>query len=87
MPYISPEDRERLDFLLDSLIDQIFNSGELNYAITRLINGYAEPGTDNFSYAVIAVVTGVLGNVQSEFYRRHAVPYENMKMATNGDVR
>jgi hypothetical protein len=31
-------------------------------------------------------MTGVIENVKTEFYRRVAVPYEDKKIADNGDV-
>jgi hypothetical protein len=38
------------------------------------------------SYQSINDVTGALVNAQAEFYRRVAVPFEHLKMSTNGDV-
>jgi hypothetical protein len=37
-------------------------------------------------YWVMAIVCGVLINVLLEYYRRWAAPYEDDKIAENGDV-
>lgn len=72
-------------FKLDKLTNQeILNSaGVLNYCITRIINQIM----GDISYSKIAIITGVLENVKQEFYRRAASPYEDKKIAQNGDVK
>jgi hypothetical protein len=60
------------------------SSGELNYAITRVALAYlADHG---LSYSTINDIMGAFSGAQAEFYRRVAVPYENKKIAANGDV-
>ena len=83
MPYIKPEARPEIDNVLERLDLWIKDPGNLNYFITKVVNSVwqAEP-----RYTTIATVTGVLENVKQEFYRRVAVPYEDGKIAENGDV-
>jgi hypothetical protein len=37
-------------------------------------------------YGTVATVSGVLKNVNDEFYRRVAAPYEDKQITRNGDV-
>ncbi len=88
MPYITQQERGRLDPLLQPLLYQLATAdrgvfGRLNYVITRLI-AYVwrvEP-----SYFRAAALSGVLTNVAAEFYRRAVTPYEDQKIKANGDV-
>lgn len=80
MPYIESEARERLDAGAPPE-----NAGELNYAVTRLIDDYLSR-TGGVRYARINEVVGALECAKLELYRRIAVPYEDVKMAENGDV-
>lgn len=77
MPYIDPKYRKIAE-------TQAMSSGELNYAITKLIASYLE--RNGLNYSKINDVLGALTGAQLEFYRRIVVPYENAKMAENGDV-
>lgn len=79
MPYIDPE--KRVDINCDNAAPE--TPGELNYAITMLINDYL---VDEVSYATINEVIGVLECAKLELYRRVAVPYEDKKCKENGDV-
>ena len=81
MPYIDEKARERLK-RDDS--PKAHNPGDLNYLITKMLLNYIEDR--GMSYKVINDVIGVLECAKMELYRRHAVPYENAKMAQNGDV-
>lgn len=84
MPYIKLEYRPQFEQDLTALFVNLpENPGELNYVITRLISEYWRRDR---KYATIAEISGVLSNVESEFYRRIAVPYEDTKIAENGDV-
>ena len=100
MPYIDKKRREKLDgSILDlrSAIEkqvstetnpvlspeQILEiSGDLNYCISRICAGLI----GSPSYKKIAVVTGVLENVNQELYRRLASTYEDEKIESNGDI-
>jgi len=84
IPYIKPEERPQFDRLLHTLARRIAdNPGHLNYCVTRLVN---EMWQTRASYQTIALVTGVLDNVKTEFYRRVAVDYEEYRRDENGDV-
>lgn len=62
------------------------NAGELNYVITDLIDNYLYFQYPVTSYVALNEVIGVLECVKLELYRRIAAPYEDKKMAENGDV-
>ncbi len=89
MPYIKEEDREQYDPLVQELAlrlqqteDQMDRAGHVNYVITRLLLK-AFPVR---KYATMALVDGILADVGREYYRRRAAPYEDEKIAENGDV-
>lgn len=77
MPYIPAEDRAKAATTLRT-------PGELNYAVTMLLRDYLN--LHRMSYQSINDVVGVLECAKLELYRRMAVPYENVKKDTNGDV-
>ena len=77
MPYVDPEVRGPAEFVPET-------AGELNYALTKVIQGYML--RTGLSYTIINDVIGALEGAKLEFYRRVAVPYENKKIAENGDV-
>jgi hypothetical protein len=86
MPYIKAMERAELkDWLLPFVNDGAvkgLSAGQVNYLITMLVkNWIGDP-----SYTKIATMTGVLENVKQEMYRRLASPYEDQKIAENGDV-
>lgn len=84
MPYIKQEERPDIDAAAASLIalTKGLSAGQLNYALTSVIKVWiGEP-----SYSRIATATGVIENVKQELYRRLASPYEDAKIAENGDV-
>ena len=77
MPYIDPEARTRL-----AAGDMPASAGELNYAITVLVDAYA----GRVRYAHLNEAIGVLECAKLELYRRVTAPYEDEKMAESGDV-
>lgn len=77
MPYIPSEDRFHA-------ISNPKTMGELNYKITCEINDFLEE--QGLSYDNINGVVGVLENVKMELTRRLTSPYEDIKIAENGDV-
>lgn len=81
MPYITKDRREAL---ADGVVPQ--NAGELNYALTRVVDQYMRAHPPPKSYARIAEVVSALECAKLEFYRRVAAPYEDVKIKTNGDV-
>lgn len=78
MPYIEDKDKERAKHHPTTV-------GELTYAITRLCVKFTA-GARPLRFITIALVMGALFCAALEFYRRIAVPYENAKLAENGDV-
>lgn len=90
MPYVKQADRDALDSAIDNLAEKIAgrgvriedHAGLINYSVTRLILTLIGEA----KYWKIALVCGVLHNIVTEFYRKYAVPYEDKKIAENGDV-
>jgi hypothetical protein len=58
--------------------------GELNFAITVLLNSYLLG--QSLSYGTINDILGAVEGAKQEFYRRIAIPYEDLKIKQNGDV-
>lgn len=83
MPYIRQQDRYRLDAALNC-VSRIETAGELNYLMTQLARRYIR--THGLRYEHINAVMGVFAAAGTEFYRRVAAPYEDTKVAENGDV-
>lgn len=82
MPYIQQWRRAELDAGVGHKPRSV---GELNYCVTRLALAYIE-ANGPLSYQLINDVLGALDGAGKEFYRRLAAPYEDGKIATNGDV-
>jgi len=80
MPYIKPERRLAID---SGEIPK--DSGELNYAVTKLLNRYLVTGT-KINYQRFNDIIGVLECSKQEFYRRVVIEYEEIKKNDNGDV-
>lgn len=60
------------------------DAGELNYVITEALIGYLR--VKGLRYATLNEIVGVLECAKAEFQRRIVAPYEDMKIAENGDV-
>jgi hypothetical protein len=84
MPYITKEKRAALVDLESAAEASIQTPGELNFCLTAVIMEYKR--LHGLSYQTINDILGALEGAKLEFYRRVAVPYENAKMAENGDV-
>ncbi|MFZ5876250.1 MAG: DUF6899 family protein [Nitrospirota bacterium] len=80
MPYITADARARLD-----AGGKPETVGELNYAITRLVDSYLVK-QGGLRYANLNEVIGVFECAKLELYRRVAAPYEDQKRAESGDV-
>lgn len=80
MPYIEQDRRPDLD----PLCVVAETSGELNFQLTTACIEYVV--ANGLSYQTINDVVGALTGARVEFYRRVAVPYEDRKIAANGDV-
>ena len=86
MPYISKEKREKLrsnDFS-ETYFLEAESPGELNYLFSVIAHRYLEE--KKLSYQTINDIIGALEGAKLEFYRRVAVPYENLKLGENGDI-
>lgn len=84
MPYIPQREREEIDFKTNLLTPVIETEGQLNYAMTRLAIAFARRNGNN--YAAYSKSLAAFEAAKLEFYRRHVAPYEDKKIAENGDV-
>lgn len=82
MPYIRPSTRDKFADGLPRLAPQ--NPGELNYLFSSLVAAYLD--LVGWNYQSFNDVIGALDGAKMEFYRRHVAPYEDRKIAENGDV-
>ncbi len=84
MPYIKQDKRARLDPHLVELAAMVRSEGELNYCIYKLscllIVKIGE-SYDNYS-----LCSGAMEHAKLEWYRRRVAPYEDRKIAENGDI-
>jgi hypothetical protein len=78
MPYIKNMRRELID-----AGDRPESAGELNYKLTKILLDYLGP---DFNYQRINDAVGALECCKMELYRRLVAPYEDVKIASNGDV-
>ena len=84
MPYINQQQRQQLDHIVGADPQTELDAGSLNYLITNLLLLYIDQHGTN--YRTINETIGVLECAKLELYRRLAAPYEDAKIATNGDV-
>ena len=87
MPYIKPISRSMLKSTTDAIeINPPVTAGDLNYLITKLCQAYIAKQIIT-NYITYNDVIGVLECCKLEMYRRSVAPYEDVKIAENGDVR
>jgi len=86
MPYIIKPERVGIDVAADIIVDKAESFGKLNYAITKIVLGYARKYYPKSKYSAAVVVMGTLVCVGLEFYRRFVAPHEDEKIKENGDV-
>lgn len=85
MPYIKQEERDNLKAISSEIRrTSVKNAGNLNYLITLLIKSYLNEHGKN--YQTCNDIVGALDNAKDEFKRRIQDPYEDTKIAENGDV-
>lgn len=84
VPYIKQREREFFDEAIDNLNRCVGTEGELNYVITRLVTDFVRRAGGN--YAAFNAAIGVLECAKLEMYRRAVAPYEDLKIAENGDA-
>ncbi len=88
MPYIPKDTRNTLDPNIQSLLEIMSalpldkQDGALNYVITSLLHSLYQPE----NYFTYNRSMGVLASAQAEWYRHRIAPYEDQKIAENGDV-
>ncbi len=87
MPYIKKDQRPAIDQLVEPLIQHLKSlpvedqDGSLNYAVTKIIK-HVYPQ----KYFHLNRALGVLTAITHELYRKIIGPYEDTKIAENGDV-
>jgi len=86
MPYIKKTDRKKFETILSYVknFQLVKNVGDLNYLITSICKIYLEQVGER--YVNHNAIIGVLECAKQEWYRRRTVPYEDKKIAENGDV-
>ena len=80
MPYIK---QNRRDPINNGAAPE--NAGELNYAMTRLVDKYIQ-SKGGIRYAQLNEALGAMECAKLELYRRLAAPYEDEKIKESGDV-
>ena len=87
MPYIKTDKRpvynDDIEKIVSKLKEQPLTEvdGDLNYIVTSIFKKFYSPRYFNYNRAI-----GVLESIKLEFYRRVVAPYEDIKIAENGDV-
>ena len=84
MPYIKQEDRIRFRYPAECLGLAAECAGDLNYIMTVIVHKYIEK--KGLKYANVNEVIGAMECCKLELYRKVAAPYEDIKIAENGDV-
>lgn len=82
MPYVDQKSTQRLNDQLS--IPHMETPGELNYVLTKVAISYLD--TKGLRYHVLNDIMGAFTGACAEFYRRVVAPYEDKKIAENGDV-
>ena len=82
MPYISKDDR--LDLFTNDDGPEPRHAGELNCLFTSIIIKYIDQ--HGLRYSTLNDVIGALECCKLELYRRVIIPYEDRKIAKNGDI-
>lgn len=89
MPYIARERREVIDHYIEQTLVGVsalgdIAPGDLNYIFTKIAGEYLL--AKGLNYQNINDAIGAFEGAKLEFYRRVAAPYENKKIASNGDA-
>lgn len=84
MPYITRERRAMFDEHLAHIAEHLESGGEINYCVYKLCLEFLK--RKGLSYTTSMVPFSALGAAQQELYRRVIAPYEDGKIAENGDV-
>lgn len=92
MPYIDPKMRVEYEGVIQGVTAEFLRcftgapAGELNYVLTRIVEGWLEANGLPNNYADYNEAMGVLECMKLELYRRVVAQYEDKKMQENGDV-
>jgi broad-specificity NMP kinase len=87
MPYISQSARRDFDKIMKEAKGAFswgVTEGDLNYVLTSIVHAYISH--HGVSYATLNTAIGVLECAKQELYRKIATPYEEQKIAENGDL-
>lgn len=84
MPYTVQPARIPVDAQLSHLDIDNWNSGDLAYAIFRIMDIFG--GREDESFARRALTSGVVDEARAEWRRRRIVDYEINKITQNGDI-
>lgn len=92
MPYISEPYRMKYDKIVDKIVEELnlngmgghYPAGHLNYILSKIINDTLS--RQGLNYKNINSIVGALECSKMELYRRVALPYEDLKIQSNGDV-
>lgn len=84
MPYITQDRREVFDQALSTLAAEVANQGELNYCIYKLSTLIIERIGE--SYEKLSMCSSAMEHAKLEWYRKRLAPYEDVKIAENGDI-
>ena len=87
MPYITQEQRDRLNPFIVPLSDDLLEHldiGEYNYVMTKLMHNYLI--RVGMRYKNVSAAKAVLMDARDELERVIMGPYENKKSADNGPV-
>ena len=93
MPYITLKRRQAINPSDTSIkLLEIKSAGELNFTIQLLAQAYLDRASRVMGqlvepdYAAHNAVLGAMEAAKLEYYRRVVAPYEDTKIAENGDV-
>lgn len=84
MPYITKDRREVFDKYLEKMAKEVETEGELNYCIYKLATFVTSRRGE--SYANLAMCSSAMEHAKLEWYRKRLAPYEDVKIAENGDI-
>lgn len=85
MPYIKNDKRWKFYDLIDELVEEIENVGDLDYCITQICEKFML-NNGGVKFENMAKIAGTVLFVILENYRRITSPYEDFKKTSNGDV-
>jgi hypothetical protein len=87
MPYIPKQDRDKFEKLIKESVEALYKhgyaAGSINYYFSSILWKILNI---NKTYSSANTLIGVLEAIKLEIYRRQIAPYEDLKLAENGDV-